>query len=193
MMAPEADKTRPGPDLSGEARADRLRGLVDAHFDFIWRSLRRFGLAAADADDATQRVFVVASRKLAHIVAGKERAFLLGTAYRVLREIRRHAARHPESPADAMDTPDLAPTPEEFADQLRARALLDRVLDEIPTEARTVFVLFELEEMSAPEIATILELPLGTVASRLRRGRELFRAAAARVRARAAFEGGRGS
>src|SRR6266498_1356650 len=88
LTVAEPGTARPAPDLSAEERAARLRALVDEHFDFIWRSLRRFGLAAADADDAAQRVFVVASGKLERIDAGKERAFLIGTAYRVLREIR---------------------------------------------------------------------------------------------------------
>jgi RNA polymerase sigma-70 factor (ECF subfamily) len=64
------------------------------------------------------------------------------------------------------------------------------VLGEIPIETRSVFVLFELEELTVPEIADMLELPIGTVASRLRRGRELFRAAATRLRARTSFQGG---
>src|SRR5207253_2750509 len=112
------------------------------------------------------------------------------TAYRVRRELRRLAARHPEAPLDGVDVIDGAPGPEEFADRVRLRALLDQILDEMPLEARSAFVLFELEELTIPEIASLLELPVGTVASRLRRARELFHAAALRVRAHAAFRGG---
>jgi RNA polymerase sigma-70 factor (ECF subfamily) len=178
-------------DLSALARAARLRALVDVHFDFVWRSLRRFGLTSADADDAAQRVFVVASRKLSEIESGRERSFLFGTAYRIVREVRRSRARRPEAPLrDELDVLDPAPNPEEFADRNRARRLLDDVLNDMPLEARSVFVLFELEEMSVPEIASMLELPIGTVGSRLRRGRELFHAAAMRLRARARFHGG---
>ncbi len=60
----------------------------------------------------------------------------------------------------------------------------------MPMEARSVFVLFELEELTVTEIARVLEVPIGTVSSRLRRARELFRAAALRLRAHAAFHGG---
>jgi RNA polymerase sigma-70 factor (ECF subfamily) len=177
--------------LSAAERSARLRALVDGHFDFIWRSMRRFGLTEADADDAAQRVFVVASRKLEVIEEGRERAFLFGTGYRVVREIRRTKARRPEAPlANEEDAEDPAPTPEEFADRARARALLDRVLCEMPLEARSVFVLFELEELTVPQIAVMLEVPVGTVASRLRLGREFFRAAAARLRAHENFHGG---
>jgi RNA polymerase sigma-70 factor (ECF subfamily) len=190
-MASEPNAAEPLKAFSAAERAIRLRALVAEHFDFIWRSLRRFGLTAADADDAAQRVFVVASRRLEHIQEGSERAFLFGAGYRVVREIRRTKARRPEAPLpDEDDTADPAPNPEEFADRARARSLLDRVLGEMPLEARSVFVLFELEELTVPEIAAMLELPLGTVSSRLRRGRELFRAAAARLRARETFHGG---
>ncbi|HEX4340973.1 MAG TPA: sigma-70 family RNA polymerase sigma factor [Polyangiaceae bacterium] len=179
--------------FSDAERATRLRALVDTHFDFIWRSLRRFGLSAADADDAAQRVFVVASRKLELVEQGRERSFLFGTAYRVVREIRRAKARRPESPlpgdGDEMEAADPSPNPEEFADRSSARALLDQVLAEMPIDSRSVFVLFELEEMTVPEIASMLELPVGTIASRLRRARELFHAAATRLRARATFNG----
>jgi RNA polymerase sigma-70 factor (ECF subfamily) len=58
-------------------------------------------------------------------------------------------------------------------------------------DLRAVFVLFELEEMPTAEIAEALELPTGTVASRLRRAREEFRRIAARVQAREAFCGGK--
>lgn len=181
----------PSGELSAPARHARLRALVDAHFDFVWRSVRRFGLAPADADDVAQRVFVVASRKLEGIEHGRERSFLFGTAYRIVREVRRTRARRPEAPLrDELEVLDPAPNPEEFADRTRARQLLDDVLNDMPLEARSVFVLFELEELSVPEISALLELPVGTVASRLRRGRELFHAAATRLRARARFHGG---
>jgi RNA polymerase sigma-70 factor (ECF subfamily) len=178
-------------EISNAERSARLRVLVDAHFDFIWRSLRRFGLSPADADDAAQRVFVIASRKLEQIEIGKERSYLFGSAYRVVREIRRTRARKPEALlGNDMEVEDPALNPEQFADRASSRALLDQVLNEIPMEARTIFVLFELEEMTVPQIATMLEVPIGTVASRLRRGRELFRAAAVRLRARTHFPGG---
>jgi RNA polymerase sigma-70 factor (ECF subfamily) len=186
----------PGVDLGEErfsglsaapaAREQRLRALVDDHFDFIWRSLRRLGVPARDADDGAQRVFVVASRRVDDIEVGKERAFLFSTAYRVARDMHRSKARHPEAPLGEEDVlPDSAPNPEQLSDRKQARALLDDVLSGLPLEYRTVFVLFEMEELTVPEIALLVEAPIGTVASRLRRARELFRAAASRVRMRA--------
>jgi RNA polymerase sigma-70 factor (ECF subfamily) len=196
MNFPEVTAEAPGPDrTSGVARSvqqvdGRLRKLVHMHFDQVWRTLRRFGVSAAEADDGAQRVFWVASQKLDAIEAGKERAFLLGTAYRVASDIRRSVRHRDEAPLDDLELADPGPGPEEQADRHRARALLDRVLERMPLEVRSVFVLFELEELTIPQIALMLELPIGTATSRLRKGREIFRDAASRIRAHDAFRGG---
>jgi RNA polymerase sigma-70 factor (ECF subfamily) len=166
-----------------------VRALVDRELSFVWRFLRRLGLTAADADDATQQVFIVAARKLTHIEAGAERAFLFGVAQRVFLDARRAQRRKPHSDEE-VDVPDSRPNPEDLAGERRTRHLLDSVLEEMPADIRAAFVLFELEELPAPEISRLLGIPSGTVASRVRRGREIFRAAAARIRARDAFRGG---
>jgi RNA polymerase sigma-70 factor (ECF subfamily) len=195
-VAPTLSMPRDAPDVTplqappGTATTDDLRALVDAHLGFVWRSLRRLGLSPADADDAAQRVFLVASRKLSQIEAGKEKAFLFGIATRTARDARRAAGRRPESPTDELEAVDSSPNPEELTDRRRARAMLDEVLESMPEEIRTPFVLFELEGLGRDEIAALLEIPSGTVASRVRRGRELFQSEAARLRARLAFRGG---
>src|SRR4051812_11023892 len=165
----------------------RLRKLVEGQYDFIWRSLRRLGVPATDADDCAQQVFLVASRKLDDIVPGCERPFLFSTALRVASDARRTRSRRREVFEDVDEPHDSAPNPEQMAEQKRARALLDEVLDSLPLELRAIFVLFELEELPSAEIAEVLALPLGTVASRLRRAREEFQRAIARMRARDAF------
>src|SRR5687768_1337740 len=169
----------------------RLRSLFDAHFEFVWRSVRRLGVDPGAADDAAQEVFLVASRRLGEIEPGKERAFLFGTAIRVASAARRARARRPAvADADAAErVPDGAAGAEELADRRRAREMLDRVLDEMEEELRVVFVLYELEEMTMAEIAACLELAPGTVASRLRRAREDWQARVARIKARAARGG----
>jgi RNA polymerase sigma-70 factor (ECF subfamily) len=157
--------------------------MLDAHFDFIWRSLRRFGLSDDRAEDAAQQVFMIASRKLDVVAQESERSFLFGTAMRVASDVRRSAANrreiaHADAGADLVEPT----TPDELLDRRRARELLDRVLDGMDMDLRTVFVLFELEEMASPEIASLLGIPVGTVASRLRRAREEFEAKVARLR-----------
>ncbi len=162
----------------------RLRALRREHFEFIWRSVRRLGVPEADADDAVQQVFIVAARKLSLITAGSERAFLFGTALRVAAHWRRTAMRRGTMVEVDEQQADVAPSAEDLLEQRRARALLDEVLSALPLEVRAVFVLFELEELTLAEIATLLEIPSGTVASRLRRGRELFQAEVTRLKAR---------
>jgi RNA polymerase sigma-70 factor (ECF subfamily) len=171
-MGPADEAT---PDPASEAR---LRGLVDAHHDFVWRSLRRLGVLPGDVDDAAQRVFLTAARKLSLIRPGSEESFLFQTALRVASESRRARLRRRETVTDE-ETPDSAPIGEELLDLRRARSALDEILDEMSMDLRAVFVLFELHERTMAEIADLLSLPPGTVASRLRRARAEFRERAA--------------
>jgi RNA polymerase sigma-70 factor (ECF subfamily) len=176
--------TEDAPFSMSGARAKRLKALVDQHFDFVWRSLRRLGVPAADSDDASQEVFLVAARRLDQIVAERERGFLFATAVRVASTFRRTVRRHPEEPAAELDeVQSLGKSPEELSELSRARPLLQGILDAMPIEQRTVFILAELEELESPEVAELLELPLGTVYSRLRSAREMFQSAGGRVRA----------
>jgi RNA polymerase sigma-70 factor (ECF subfamily) len=166
---------------------DPVRALIDQHLGPIWRVLLRFGVPRADLPDAAQQVFTVAARRLGRLRPGSERAFLYQTAIRVAADVRRTNRRRRENDDAALDERvDDRPSPDELLDRARARAVLDGVLEDLPMEMRAVFVLFELEEMPMIEIAALLDLPAGTVASRLRRGRELFRRAAKRIRARGA-------
>jgi RNA polymerase sigma-70 factor, ECF subfamily len=76
-----------------------------------------------------------------------------------------------------------APAADALLEQRRLRELLDLALDELPHDLRTTLVLFELEGFSEREIAETCAVPLGTVASRLRRARQAFHKAALRLRA----------
>jgi RNA polymerase sigma-70 factor (ECF subfamily) len=170
----------------------RLREMVASHFDFVWRSLRRLGVTATDVDDCAQQVFWVAARKLDDIREESERSYLFSTAMRVASDARRSRTRRREvQEEDAGEAADPRPDPEQAAEHQRARAVLDQVLDAMPMDLRAPFVLFELEELSTAEIAALLELPAGTVASRLRRAREEFQSIVARLKAKEAFRGGR--
>jgi RNA polymerase sigma-70 factor (ECF subfamily) len=173
----ESATTPPDPNA-------RLEAMFRADFDLVWRYLRRLGVDAAEVDDRAQEVFVVAARRVGDIEPGRERSFLLATALRVASEARRERHRqHTRSGSgDALTAlPSALPSPEDAAARDQLRALLDRVLDAMPTDIRAVFVLFELEGMATREIAESLGLPMGTVASRLRRGREIYERATARL------------
>jgi RNA polymerase sigma-70 factor (ECF subfamily) len=169
-----------------EARPDGLEtpleAMVKAHFSSVWRFLRRLGVPAADADDAAQEVILVAARKLESISPGSERSFLLGTAFHVARRMNMTRVRHGEvGDAGLGELPDADPGPEAVAVQNQERALLDEVLMQMPVDLRAVFVLFELEEQSMVDIARELDIPVGTVASRLRRAREDWKTRIARL------------
>jgi RNA polymerase sigma-70 factor (ECF subfamily) len=187
-----------GPEASGQVNAIKNRDAVLAqllreHHAAVWRTLRRVGVGIDRVDDAVQEVFIVASRKLDQIRPGCERAYLLHSAVRIAANYRRAERARREVAADEVLEEQRDPTPE--ADQLvyrkRLREVLDEVLDGWPNEIRTVFVLFEIEGLNVPEIAELTETKSGTVASRLRRARELFLAAVKRLKARGLLEGGR--
>lgn len=164
---------------------------MQAEFEFVWRSLRRLGLSVADADDAAQEVFLVASRKLDAIALGSERSFLFGTALKIASTRRRSLRRRPELADAEVEERDeqSAPGPERLTELSQARELLQAVLDDLDLELKAPFVLFELEELSVPQIAELLQLPPGTVSSRLRAARAQFQAAIKRLQARDAFTG----
>jgi len=162
----------------------RVTRMVQAHHDFIWRLLRRLGVASADTDDATQRVFMIAARRVADIAVGSERSFLFGTALRVAPETIRSARRQAPLDDEAHERRDSSPGPEELTAQKRARAVLEEILTAMPLELRSVLVLFELEQLTKNEVAELLQLPVGTAVSRLRRAREEFRAQLKRRNAR---------
>jgi RNA polymerase sigma-70 factor (ECF subfamily) len=156
--------------------------MVRAEFPYVWRALRRFGLSAVDADDAAQQVFLVAVRRFTDIRPGSARAFLYGIAANVAWKVRRGAARRPEDGAEMDEYADRRSTAEDLLDQRRARELLDRVLDGLEHDVRVVFVLHEIEGLTTAEIANALDIPPGTAASRLRRGREAFTSRLQRLR-----------
>lgn len=166
----------------GPADIARLRSMMTAHFDFIWRLLRRLGVQEADVDDCTQHVFLIAAHKLSVIASKSEQSFLFGIALNVAAEARRvHLKRRDKTAGLYPQALDPAPQPDELADRNRARILLDRLLDSMPMELRAVFVLHELEELPLYEIAALLSIPNGTAASRLRRARSEFQRLAARL------------
>jgi RNA polymerase sigma-70 factor (ECF subfamily) len=174
----------PAPFSLSDSSSPRptIESLVREHFQLVWRTLRRFGLSDADADDGAQEVFLIVDKKLPTIDLGKEKAFLVSVARRVASTKRRSLSRRREDAGvEVVERATDDHSPEEVSSLRQAREQLERILDSMPSEVREVFVLFELERFTGPEIARTLELPEGTVSTRLRKGREIFRVAAARL------------
>jgi RNA polymerase sigma-70 factor (ECF subfamily) len=175
---------------SAKMRAEQLRVLVDEHFDFIWRLLRRMGLSGADADDATQHVFMTATQKIDRITPGSERTYLYGVALRMAANWKRKRTRRAEDRRE--NEAELAsnePAPDEAAALGEARALLDELLAQLPEELRRVLVLAEIAQLEVVQIAEIEGLAMGTAASRLRRARLAFKSALQRSPRRNPFGG----
>lgn len=161
-----------------------LRAMFLRYHDDVWRLLRRLGVREAHVDDCLQEVFWVAARRFADIVPGRHRAFLYGVSLRVAsQEVRRQRASALSLAPEPAEQVDPGPSPELQVATGELRALLERVLSALPQEQREVFVLFELEDLRVQDIAHIYDIPVGTASSRLRRAREAFSAAAARLRA----------
>ena len=160
--------------------------LYEEQFGFVWRSMRRLGVPERHLDDATQDAFVVVHRRLGDFEGRSSvRSWVFGIARRVAHDYRRHCRR--KEPAEVMPAEQIAgaqPSPREAAERRESVQLLHELLDTLDDKKREVFVLAELEQMTAPEIADALEVNLNTIYSRLRGARREFNRAVARRQAR---------
>jgi RNA polymerase sigma-70 factor (ECF subfamily) len=176
---------RPGADgsVGSPTRLEpklRLKAMFENYHVLIWRTLRRSGASSDAASDAVQQAYLIAAERLDDIRYGCERAFLFRTAV-TLTYTKNRRERRCELEQD-MDGRFERPSPgDELARRHYARQLLDTVLASMDDDLVTVFSLFELEGLTVPEISEMLEIPTGTVASRLRRSRALFRSEAERL------------
>jgi RNA polymerase sigma-70 factor (ECF subfamily) len=178
--SPPLRATSCGDCLDRDPEVDRFSAVYGEHFMFVWRTLRALGVPAAAADDAAQDVFVVVHRRLDDYDARAPiRAWLFGIARNVARRHRERAHREPPlhlvGEGRALDD----------TMQLReAASLVERFLDTLDEDQRAVFVLAQLEGLTAPEIAEALGVNPNTVYSRLRTARLKFERAVARHAAR---------
>jgi RNA polymerase sigma-70 factor, ECF subfamily len=173
-----------GPEPPGD-----LARIYQEHFDFVWRSARRLGVPQSAVDDVVQEVFIVVHRQLATFEARSSmKTWLFGILRNLVLRQRRSWARRgreeilEESAAVAAE----AGADEQLAES-QARRVLHALLAGLDDDKRAVFVLAELEQMSAPDIAEATGLKLNTVYSRLRLARAEMERALERHRAR---EGG---
>jgi len=160
-----------------EVDRTRLESIFNAHHVSVWRALRRRGLSAEAAEDATQETFVLAAEKLDAIRPESERSFLIATALRVAHTLGRKTVRWELDE----DMDQRLSANRDASDKRADMQLCDLVLSKVDPDLVEVFVLYEIEGLTSPEIAELLQIPLGSVASRLRRAREQFRDAAARI------------
>ena len=167
----------------GASAAERIREVVARDYAMVWRFLRRLGVPERDVDDLAQAVFARVLARADVIVPGAERAYLMKAAYHASFEGRRTLgrARSRSSTLELDELQSNEPLPDQSLFDRRQRELLDAALDRLAPELRAVFTLFELEELTFTEIAELLEIPRGTVASRLRKARQVFSDAVRRL------------
>jgi RNA polymerase sigma-70 factor (ECF subfamily) len=155
----------------------------EAHFEYVWRCLKSLGVRDASLDDAMQDVFLVVQRRLPDFDGGVElRTWLYAIALRVARKYWSRAHRDDSRrESDAADSEAHEANLENTVEQNERLALARRALAALDDDKRVVFVLARVEQMSAPEIANIVGIPLNTVYSRLRTAREAFEAEVRRL------------
>jgi RNA polymerase sigma-70 factor (ECF subfamily) len=170
-----------GSSLSGTNPEARMRAMVDRYVEFVAGVLRSARTPETDIDDEVQRTFMTASRRLDDIQVGKEKAFLFGIAVNLAAHARRTMTRRREVLENRMPDGVESRTPEDLLDRKRMRELLDRVVGQMHSRHREVFVLHEFEEMPVSEVASVLAISPGTAASRLRRARSEFRLLVANI------------
>lgn len=141
---------------------------------FLWRALQRLGVPEPDLDDCLQEVLLVVHRRLHTFdpARAKLTTWLFGICLRIVKRHRRRFAARREVPvAQAPDA--VAPrTPEDELDRAQTRQTLERILATMDVEKRATLVLFELEGLKTEAIAELMEVPLGTVHSRLHAARK---------------------
>jgi RNA polymerase sigma-70 factor (ECF subfamily) len=162
--------------------------LFELESPYVLRTLRRLGVTERDVEDMAHEVFVAVHRELPKYDRTRPiRPWLFAFCFRIASHHRRKHRR--ETVQDvAGDVTDPSEAPDALLDRERKRRLVLLALDEIELDRRAVFVLHELDGFTCEAVADSLEIPIGTVYSRLRRAREDFSAKMRRLQAKKVLE-----
>ena len=157
------------------AEPDRFAEIFRAHADFVWRGLLRQGVPSADAEDATQEVFLVVHRRLhEYEERGTIRAWLFSICRQVASHHRRANQRIDRKQRALMVTSGTEADPHDVVERTEAVAIVRDFLQALDEAHATVFYLAEIEGMTAPEVAATIGVNLNTVYGRLRTARKRF-------------------
>jgi RNA polymerase sigma-70 factor (ECF subfamily) len=157
------------------APAPAFDDVYTAHVAFVWRIVRAFGVPDSGIEDAVQEVFVIVHRRLPEFEGRSAiTTWLFAITRRVALAHRRKGIGRTE-PLAAEPTG----TADTFAAVSRAQAaaIVSSILDTMDEDKRIVFALVELEQLSVPEVAAVLDIKLNTAYSRLRLARKAFETA----------------
>lgn len=161
-------------DPSASGLAARVARLVDEHLAAVYRYAYRLTGSQADAEDLTQQTFMTAQQALAQL---REPAAARGWLLTILRHAYlRRARRRSPLVASSIEL-NLDAIPEDRPDEVQLdEARLQAALDELPDDYKLILLMFYFDELSYREIASRLEIPIGTVMSRLSRAKSHLRA-----------------
>ena len=177
-------------DVPDAARPLSFERVYDEQVDFVWRNAKRLGIGEDALDDVVQQVFLVVHRRLEE--APEEvplRAWVFGILTHVVRDhrrgVRRKSPHHAQAPIDPSTVAEPAGRgPFDTLARSEALEVVIGLLAELSDEKREIFVLSELEQLTAQEISELIGVNVNTVYSRLRAARQDFERAAERVRSR---------
>ena len=183
-LPPEVHSPSSHPPRSGtvalgtvSAREREFRAIYESHFRLVWRALNRLGVREPDLMDLTQKVFLTAYLKLPEFEGRSQLStWLWGICRRTASGYRRSGSVRNEVVTDPVS---LEISVEEqgavSSEQDSTRELVEGILSKLSEPQRVVFMLFEVDELDGREIASLLNISIGTVRSRLRYARKLFR------------------
>jgi len=164
-----------GPRAQPEARQS-FDEIYERHFPFVWRCLRGMGVGPTALDDAAQDVFLVVHRQLAGFRGeSSTQTWLYAIARHVASNHQRRTERK-QAPLEPLVSEPAHPDPGplERAEDAQAAAFVATFLAGLDDNKRDLFILAVLEEMTIPEVATALAIPLNTAYTRLRSVRADF-------------------
>lgn len=148
--------------------------LLDRHFTSLTRFFRN--KTRDPIDDLVQTTMLALLESAGRYRGeGSFQSFLFGIAYNVLRDHIRARARAFDPATDSVC--DSAPGPSQALAEKAEQRLLLEGLRRIPLEHQTLLELYYWESMTAPDIATVLGVPVGTIRTRIRRAKTLVEAA----------------
>ncbi len=167
---------------SKDGKAERFSELVTPHLDAAYKLARWLSHSDQDARDLSQEAVMRAWHYFGSLRGEEGKPWLLGIVRRVFYDWRADQQRRGgvEEPLDAeiegtaADDSIWAESPQAWAERLSDARLVNAALEGLPLAFREVLVLRELEELSYKEIARVIDVPVGTVMSRLARGREMM-------------------
>jgi RNA polymerase sigma-70 factor (ECF subfamily) len=178
VAAPSAavGKSRPR-DRAVEGEGLEFAPLYDEWFEHVARWIRALGAPQGDVEDIAQEVFLVVRRRLRDFDGRNLPGWLYRIASRQVRQHRRSFwqrvfSQRATSPIEHI--PRTEGSPSSALEEKERRALVERLLNRMSETRRVAFILFEIEGYSGEEIAEILDIPLGTVWTRLHHARKEF-------------------